>query len=237
MKVIYLLAASFCILFFSVTCFSQNVGIGITNPSVKFHVVNGSSGPMGHPYETAIIESNDDHKFGIYTTSTNTQSDGSSLVLGYSNFKTAGSFYPGYEIQNGMYPDQNSYYLRFNALQRDNAGNNTVGTYTNVLVMDNNGRVGINLARVNPPPQPTANLHVNGTVRFQGLATGGGNYLVVDANGNVFQSSNAINNSPARDQATLDELNYLKNEVADLKSQVDQLMQILKAKDISFSEN
>lgn len=32
---------------------------------------------------------------------------------------------------------------------------------------------------------PTARLHTNGTVRFQGLAAGSGNPLVVDANGNV----------------------------------------------------
>ena len=231
------LASTIIFLLFNMLSFSQNVGVGTITPLVKFHVVNGTSGPMGHPYETSVIESNDDHKFGIYTTSTNTQSDGSSILLGYSNFKTSGSFYPGFEIQNGMYPDQNSYYLRFNALQRDNAGNVTVGTYTNIMVMDNSGRVGINLGRMNPPPQPTANLHVNGSVRFQGLSAGGGNYLVVDGNGNVFQSSNAINNAPAGNQTLVDEVSILKDEVATLQNQVNQLMKALKQNNISVAEN
>lgn len=221
----------------SYSCFSQNVGIGTEDPLVKFHVVNGTVGPMGHPYETAVIESNNDHKFGVYTTSMNTQSDGSSIILGYSNFKTQNLIYPGFEIQHGMYPDQNSHYLRFNGLERNDAGGITSGSYTNVLVMDNNGHVGINLGKVNPPPYLTANLHVKGTVRFQGLPTGGGNYLVVDGNGNVFQSSNGINNSPAGNQTMIDEINYLKDEVATLKSQVDQLMQLLKQKNISVTEN
>lgn len=235
MKIIYFLSL-IIFLSVSVSCFSQNVGIGTTTPSVKFHVVNGTTGPMGHPYETAVIESNNDHKFGVYTTSTNTQSDGSSIILGYSNFKTQNLIYPGFEIQHGMYPDQNSHYLRFNGLERNDAGGITSGSYTNVVVMDNNGHVGINLGKANPPPYLTANLHVKGTVRFQGLPTGGGNYLVVDGNGNVFQSSNAINTSPAVNQTTVDDINSLRNEVADLKDQVNQLLQILKQKNISVTE-
>ncbi len=106
-----------------------------------------------------------------------------------------------------------------------------------MMVMDNSGHVGINLFNGLPVPQPTANLDVNGTVRFQGLPTGGGNYLVVDGNGNVFQSSNAINTSPGVNQTTVDDINSLRNEVADLKDQVNQLLQILKQKNISVTEN
>ncbi len=236
MKLFYV---AFLILFFliSFSCFSQNVGIGITNPAVRFHVVNGTTGPMLHPYETAIIESDNDNKFGIYSTLANPANGGSSVILGYSNFKMQNNLYPNYEMQQGQFTSGiNTFYMRFNAVPRNDLGNIT-SIYQNVMVMDNSGHVGINLFNGLPVPQPTANLHVNGTVRFQGLATGGGNYLVVDGSGNVFQSSNAINNSPVANQAMTDELNYLKDEVANLKNKVDQLMQMLKQKNIPTSEN
>lgn len=236
MKIIYFLSL---IIFLSIDIsgFSQNVGIGITNPSVKFHVVNGTTGSMLHPYETAIVESDNDNKFGIYSTLANPADGGSSVILGYSSFKMQNGLYPNYEMQQGQFTSgANTFYLRFNAVPRNDLGNIT-SIYQNVLVMDNAGHVGINLFNGLPVPQPTANLHVNGTVRFQGLATGGGNYLVVDGNGNVFQSSNGINNSPAGNQTMIDEINYLKDEVATLKSQVDQLMQLLKQKNISVTEN
>lgn len=69
--------------------------------------------------------------------------------------------------------------------------------------------------------QPTANLHVNGTVRFQGLPSGGGNYLVVDANGNVFKSSNSISNIAASNDNKSEELTELENEVVNFKIQVE----------------
>lgn len=41
---------------------------------------------------------------------------------------------------------------------------------------------------------PTAKLHTNGTLRFEGLASGTGNPLVVDANGNVFIGTGGASN-------------------------------------------
>ena len=50
-------------------------------------------------------------------------------------------------------------------------------------VITNSGSFGLGVSA------PTAQLHTNGTVRFQGLANGTGNALVTDGNGNVFVGS------------------------------------------------
>ncbi len=125
MKIIYFLSL-IIFLSVSVSCFSQNVGIGTTTPSVKFHVVNGTAGPMGHPYETAVVESDNDNKFGIYSTLTNPASGGSSVILGYSSFKMQNNLYPNYEMQQGQFTTGvNTFYLRFNAVPRNDLGNIT----------------------------------------------------------------------------------------------------------------
>lgn len=219
-----------------------NVGIGITTPAVTFHVINGTTGTMGHPYETAIVERNGDLKLGVYSTLTNPTLGGSSIIMGYSNFLMADGTYPNYEIQQGQFTGAaNAFYLRFNASPRNAAGNITTSAYQNVMVMDNAGHVGINLLNGLPVPQPTANLHVNGTVRFQGLTTAGGNYLVVDANGNVFRSANTTPNivvrNPNANSIYSDDIMELKNEVANLKDQVGQLLRIINQKNPVILEN
>jgi hypothetical protein len=51
--------------------------------------------------------------------------------------------------------------------------------------LTNTGNLGIGTTT------PSARLHVNGSVRFQGLTAGTGNDLVADANGNVFLQSSS----------------------------------------------
>jgi hypothetical protein len=60
-------------------------------------------------------------------------------------------------------------------------GNGTIRK--KMIVISPQDMVGINL---NPGVKPTANLHSVGTVRHEGLPSGTGNPLVIDANGNVF---------------------------------------------------
>lgn len=242
MKLFYV---TFLILFFliSFSCFSQNVGIGTTTPSVKFHVVNGTAGPMGHPYETAVIESINDHKFGVYCSNPNPINiAAASIALGYTGITDVNSNYLGFEMQYGQWTAGK--FLRFNALVRNAAGTVVTGgatpSYQNVLVLDNNGRVGINLTNgVNAPVSPTANLHVNGTIRFENLMTSPGFYLVVDANGNVFKSAAMSMNTPVSNNNSSNsiEIEELKSEVAILKAQVGQLLTVINQKNGSIYEN
>ena len=122
-----------------------NVGIGTSNPSVLLHVITGTTGSMGHPYETAIVERNSDLKFGVYSSLTDPTQGGSSIILGYSNYLMANGTYPNYEMKEGQFTGAtNAFYLRFNASPRNAAGAITTAAYQNVMVLDNSGRVGIN---------------------------------------------------------------------------------------------
>jgi hypothetical protein len=71
---------------------------------------------------------------------------------------------------------------------------------------------------------PTADLHVNGTVRLQGLPIGTGNILVVDANGNVSRS-----NATARPGAGTEDVLELKNEIEELKKQLESLRSVINS--------
>lgn len=94
------------------------------------------------------------------------------------------------------------------------AGNLAIADITggsNAAVIEGgSGNFGINV------DNPDAQLHVDGTVRFENLPTGEGSALVIDANGNVMiaESSSAKN---AR----------YEQEIKDLKAQVTMLMKEL----------
>lgn len=140
-----------------------NVGIGTSNPLVKLHVLSGSPGSMGFPYESSSFEAESDNKVGIY----NSMSDpvnarGASLTLGYTNFTNTNGNYPGFEIQNNLYnsgSELSDNVLRFNSLERDSGGN-VVAAKTNILALTGNGNVGIGTT------SPQAQLHVAGKGRF-----------------------------------------------------------------------
>ncbi|WP_300666176.1 T9SS type A sorting domain-containing protein [Fluviicola sp.] len=74
---------------------------------------------------------------------------------------------------------------------------------------------------------PTANFHSVGTVRLEGLPSGTGNILVVDASGNLMVSaSSAIrtNENPTEFQAQIDGLKKEIQELKDLISQQNKLI-------------
>lgn len=85
-----------------------------------------------------------------------------------------------------------------------------------MFVISPQDNVGIHL---DPGAKPTANLHSDGTVRFQNLPSGTGAALVIDANGNVFKA-----NPSATDSAGV---TALQEEVAELKEQVQSLLAIV----------
>ncbi len=166
-----------------------------------------------------------------YFVVTDPLSGGSAVILGYSAYKLNNSYYPGYETQHGIFADYlNSHFLRFNALERDDAGGIATGSYRNVMIMDNVGRVGINLGNSEPVQHPTASLHVNGTVRFANLPSGSGAVLVTDADGNVFKSTVASGRPANDDNALTDNVTALKKEVSNLRNQVEQLLKIVNQK-------
>jgi hypothetical protein len=102
----------------------------------------------------------------------------------------------------------------------------TVGNYIlrkRMFVISTDDKVGINLP---PSAKPTANLHSEGTVRFENLPSGGGNVLVVDDNGNVFKSS-AVESRQVISNAV--EIEKLKKEIRDLKAQLEALTSVIKS--------
>ena len=217
---------------------AQNLGIGTNKPRVKLHIVNGVEGVMGFPYETLVVEKSDDSKLGIYSTSSNPVNlKASSIALGYTNYLDINGNYPSYEMQYGVW-DNAGFILRFNALSRSINGTYIpTKSYSNVLAMDAKGQVGINLTQGQAiaPISPTANLHVNGSVRFQNLppATSGGNYLVVDASGNVKISANSTANrtvSSVGSANTAEEVELLKDEINKLLQRITMLEQKINKK-------
>lgn len=99
------------------------------------------------------------------------------------------------------------------------------GTNTDAI-----GTNGVERARINPAGNfginttaPTAKLHVNGTVRFEGLSTGTGSVLVVDANGNVYKTSTTAARVANTDDALQQEVNELKQALADVQAQLAAL--------------
>jgi len=92
------------------------------------------------------------------------------------------------------------------------------------------GTNGQERARINPAGNfginttaPTAKLHVNGTVRFESLSTGTGSVLVVDANGNVYKASTTAARVANTDDALQQEVNELKQALADVQAQLAAL--------------
>jgi hypothetical protein len=82
---------------------------------------------------------------------------------------------------------------------------------TKMFTISSTNRVGI---RIPWGLEPTADFHTVGTVRHENLPTGNGNYLVIDALGNIFRSSFGPMNSSKEMQ---NEINYLKKEIDELK--------------------
>ena len=209
-----------------------NVGVGLVAPKVQFHVTDAAgSGALPFPYETAVVERNGDLKLGVYSSSA-TAAGGAAIALGYSNFVDANGLYPGFEMQFGYANAQS--FLRFNSLFRNANGTVSATSSANQIVMDNNSRLGIGLGPANSgtPNLPTANLDVNGTVRFRNLPTSGGSYLVVDVNGNVRKSANSALNRPIVNIDYSQQIKELKSEINILKEKLNLIMQ-----EVNFQKN
>lgn len=227
--ILQFLSVYILISFFICTTYAQTnrFGLGTTDPKTYLHIVDGLTGNMAFPYEAAVIEKTEDSKLGIYSTSPNpVDYKTSAVALGFTNYTDANGNYSGYEMQYGIWTNP-GYILRFNALSRNAAGLYVPGSsYSNILVLDREGHVGVNLTtgQTVAPRKPSANLHVNGTVRFENLpsATTGGNYLVVDQSGNVRVSSGTTANRPASTTGTASasEVNSLKNEIRILNQRI-----------------
>lgn len=70
---------------------------------------------------------------------------------------------------------------------------------------------------------PTANFHTVGTVRHQGLPTGSGRALVVDANGNVMVATSTITKQAGESDIDFQsQIDALKNEIKELKDLLKQ---------------
>lgn len=78
---------------------------------------------------------------------------------------------------------------------------------------------------------PTAKLHVTGTVRFQDLQYGTGDYLRIDVNGNIYRSPLGARTSEEKNH----EVEALKKEVNDLKQMLRELQ--TKVNSPEFSAN
>jgi hypothetical protein len=87
-----------------------------------------------------------------------------------------------------------------------------------MIVISTEDNVGIHL---DPTAKPTANLHSDGTVRFQNLPSGEGNILVVDADGNVFKAL------PGASRAVPADITALQTEITDLKAQLASLKEVV----------
>jgi hypothetical protein len=87
-----------------------------------------------------------------------------------------------------------------------------------MIVISTEDNVGIHL---DPTEKPTANLHSDGTVRFQNLPSGQGNILVIDADGNVFKASSDSSRMASAD------ITALQTEITDLKAQLTSLKEVM----------
>lgn len=97
-----------------------------------------------------------------------------------------------------------------------------LGVGTRMLI-DVQGRLGLGLGN---GILPTANLHSNGSVRFQNLPSGSGNIVVIDANGNLFRS-NATANRVSFDASDKIEIESLKKDIENLKVELASIKQLL----------
>lgn len=198
------------------------VGIGVATPQVLLHVTS-AAGVMPFAYENVVVERGGDMKLGIYSSVANATTGGASVWLGHSQATNAANRFPGYEMQYGALTNANNgtnYFLRFNYAERSTLNGLVTNSISNVMVLDEFGRVGFNLGPAQGPPVlPAVRFHTNGQVRHQGLLPGTGSNLVIDGNGDLW-----IGRTLSSDQVS--ELEELKEEVKKLKEDIKALKEI-----------
>jgi hypothetical protein len=172
------------------------VGIGTSTPKVLLQVGDGG-GTMLYPYEQLVVERNGDTKLSVYTSVSSPSLGGAAIVLGYSNFLTDVSLYPGFEFQHVGSTASTQNYVRYNFIQRDGLGNVSTGnSKEDLLNIYSDGSVTINGKNLNSKlgvgvnsSAITNTLHISATtdpVRFVGLTSAtDNNILTVDLSGVV----------------------------------------------------
>ncbi|MEO1652732.1 MAG: T9SS type A sorting domain-containing protein, partial [Bacteroidota bacterium] len=93
------------------------------------------------------------------------------------------------------------------------------GPSTPRFVIDNQGDIGIGPRFENLNQNPTARLHIDGSVRFQNLPQGSGQALVIDAQGNVFIRQNQAEAKSQHQETLLNKIAQLEARIAQLESQ------------------
>lgn len=91
---------------------------------------------------------------------------------------------------------------------------NTPALQKRIFVISPSNYVGINMKENN---MPTATLHVDGNIRFENLAAGLGQVLVVDENGYIFKKPAENNADYSKD------INEMKTQIEMLRKQNEEL--------------
>lgn len=110
------------------------------------------------------------------------------------------------------------------------------GSYQYILVLNDAGRAGINLSNGSGMfVAPSANLHVNGSVRLQNLPYGNGCPLVVDSSGNIYRTdcsgqAAALQSTSSKSISELEnKINALESKIQNLLTEIESLTKIKQA--------
>jgi hypothetical protein len=204
-----------------------NIGIGIANPNHVLSIISqgNSFGSIDRRY--LINLKNTSTQFDAFTamrfessyTDQNPSGIGMLLLRG-PTYTSIPGFANTFGLQTGI--DEGLILVSATNDATVNPGFGKIRFFTGTAAdfspiermrINNGGNIGINTTN------PTAQLHTNGTLRFENLPSGSGTVLVADANGNVFRSSTtASRNSNDAEIATL------KNQVHELQLLVNNLL-------------
>ncbi|MDF2190421.1 T9SS type A sorting domain-containing protein [Paraflavitalea sp. CAU 1676] len=205
-----------------------NVGLGVASPN---HVLTIKSN--GHSYGTVdrrflislnntstgndaltgirfeSMDGNAEHigTLALHGPTYNVINDFKNTLLLKNHVDSGLAFVAGPEYYDGLKPNFGK--IRFyTGSQSFTAGGNP---FIERMRIAEGGNIGINTK------SPTAKLHVKETVRFEQLPQGSGDALVIDAAGNVYRSTLAV-------QSTNAEVTALQKEVVELKAQLANLI-------------
>ncbi|HVS00238.1 MAG TPA: tail fiber domain-containing protein [Thermoanaerobaculia bacterium] len=132
------------------------------------------AGPLSSTPQVITDTSQNDTPSGVYLTSATSTAPGTVSVT--SSGKVVFGIAAKYQGTGG----DGEWVQNTSAGTGSNFGLAFYGNHAEQMRLTNSGQLGIGTTA------PSATLHVNGTVRFQGLQTSTGEELVIDGNGNVF---------------------------------------------------